>query len=412
MTLFSDLAAIRYLRSAPAIRERCGRVFAAAREQRLRHFRTDLSRLAAAADYVAAVIRENYPGLDVPLHSRWRHFAAGGIDRWGGLMPRLAALAPIERARVRFDLAVTSVLLDAGTGPGWRYREAATGAVYGRSEGLAVASFEMFNAGAFSDSPSDPLRADAVALQGLGKASLSWWLQSRRDNRLVGLDGRAMLLRRLGKALATSPELFGRERPRFGNLADYLAVRSAGGRLEAATVLPVLLEALAPVWPRRVEIGGVNLGDVGRHPAAGGEGVGAGLVPFHKLSQWLAYSLIEPLAEAGVAVVDLDALTALPEYRNGGLLIDLGVLQPLHDGVLRGRHTADSEIVVEWRALTVAVIDILASQVRARLGVGADRLPLAKILEGGTWEAGRRIARAKRADGRPPIAVDSDGTIF
>jgi len=42
------------------------------------------------------------------------------------------------------------------------------------------------------------------------------------------------------------------------------------------------------------------------------------IVPFHKLTQWLTYSLLEPLETAGLTVVNLDELTALPEYRNGG----------------------------------------------------------------------------------------------
>ena len=53
-------------------------------------------------------------------------------------------------------------------------------------------------------------------------------------------------------------------------------------------------------------------------------------MPFHKLSQWLAYSLIEPLEEAGIAVTGLDELTALAEYRNGGLLDRSGRARPKH----------------------------------------------------------------------------------
>ena len=52
----------------------------------------------------------------------------------------------------------------------------------------------------------------------------------------------------------------------------------------------------------------------------------SGLVPLHKLSQWLAYSLIEPLQQAGFTVADIDGLTGLAEYRNGGLFLDTGVL--------------------------------------------------------------------------------------
>ena len=69
-------------------------------------------------------IRASYPDLDIPYHSRWRHFSAGGHDRCATLGADLAA---DERARMRFDLVVVSVLLDAGAGDPWRYLEPATG---------------------------------------------------------------------------------------------------------------------------------------------------------------------------------------------------------------------------------------------------------------------------------------------
>ena len=137
-----------------------------------------------------------------------------------------------------------------------------------------------------------------------------------------------------------------------------------------------------------------------------------GLVPFHKLSQWLAYSLIEPLQEAGIEVTDIDALTGLPEYRNGGLFVDLGALVAKDPAELQQTHSVDSLFIVEWRALTVALLDDIAERVRARLDLDSSRLPLACVLEGGTWAAGRRIAREKRADGSPPLKIESDGTVF
>ncbi len=181
--------------------------------------------------------------------------------------------------------------------------------------------------------------------------------------------------------------------------------------MPAPAILAAVLAGFGKIWPGRIELGGINLGDVGRHPAAGGEGVTAGLVPFHKLSQWLAYSLVEPLEDAGILVTDLDRLTALAEYRNGGLLIDLGVLVPKHH-VLGEPHEGASEVVVEWRALTVALIDELAERIRQKLGMSAAELPLPKILEGGTWSAGRKIAAERRPGGGPPLHVISDGTLF
>jgi hypothetical protein len=407
----SPADAIAWLRTPEAIRGRCGLVLAAAERGDLEHFALAPARLDEAADYVIATIRTSYPDLKVPYHSRWRHFSTGGRDRWASLATRLKHLAPDEIARIRFDLAVVSVLLDAGAGEAWRYRDPASGATFARSEGLAVASFDLLTAGLFSDSSGQPLRADAEALIALEPSALGTALQASEENPLVGLEGRAGLLNRLGEALCAQPDVFG-ERPRIGHLFDHLAAQARGGALPAPAILSALLEGFGAIWPGRIELAGVNLGDVGRHPAAATGDLTSGLVPFHKLSQWLAYSLIEPLEEAGIRVVELDRLTALAEYRNGGLLIDLGVLRPKHDAVLGEPHAPASEIVVEWRALTVALIDRLAALIRDKLGLSPAELPLAKVLEGGTWSAGRRIAKELRQGGSPPIRLISDGTVF
>ena len=86
-----------------------------------------------------------------------------------------------------------------------------------------------------------------------------------------------------------------------------------------------------------------------------------------------------------------------PAWRNtatAGLFLDLGMLTPKHAAVLEQVHTPADEVVVEWRALTVALLDVLAERLRQQLGCTATELPLVKILEGGTWRAGREIASA------------------
>jgi hypothetical protein len=221
------------------------------------------------------------------------------------------------------------------------------------------------------------------------------------DNPLVGLEGRAALLRRLGEAVG-----------RPGVLFDVMAGRAKAGKLAATVILQVLLEALGPIWPGRLSLGGVPLGDCWRHPAIRRSDPTDGLVPIHKLSQWLAYSLIEPLEAAGMAVVDIDGLTGLAEYRNGGLFVDTGVLSLADPADASRAHPVDGPLVVGWRSLTVALLDKIAPMVRERLGVAAEAFPLARVLEGGTWAAGRRIALEKRPDGAPPIVVLSDGTVF
>jgi hypothetical protein len=169
-----------------------------------------------------------------------------------------------------------------------------------------------------------------------------------------------------------------------------------------------LLHALGPIWPGRLSLNGVALGDCGRHGAIPGDGI----VPFHKLSQWLAYSLIEPLADAGFTITDIDGLTGLAEYRNGGLFLDCGIIEPRDEKLLEQRLDPFSEPVVEWRALTVALLDRLALGVRDGLGKSAAEFPLAKVLEGGSWAAGREIAAERRPDGAAPLTIVSDGTLF
>ena len=107
-----------------------------------------------------------------------------------------------------------------------------------------------------------------------------------------------------------------------------------------------------------------------------------------------------------------NAFSRLAEYRNGGLMLDAGLLQPRDAALPRRVLAVGDEPVVEWRALTVGLLDRIADAIRRRLGRDASTLPLASVLEGGTWAAGRRLAREKRADGAPPLSIESDGTVF
>jgi hypothetical protein len=402
------------LLSAAAVRRRCRILYASAMAGRLTHFTLHLGRLDAAVDYVAETIRQNYPTLDIPFHSRWRHFNAGGVDRWGEIAPRLGE-GTKALGRAAFDLAIVSVLLDAGAGAGWRYHETATGRDFVRSEGLGVASFHMFAGGDFSVSMDDRLRCDAQTLANLTEKSLAAGFQvEARKNALNGLVGRVALLRHLGQACLDNPRVFDAgDGPRPGALFDLLLAQCEGGtRLPAPRILEALLVHLGPIWPGRLELFGVPLGDSWAHPMVRTGDAADGIIPFHKLSQWMAYSLIEPLQWCGVEVTEIGGLTGLAEYRNGGLMIDLGLIALRDPGEATSEHEPGSELVVEWRALTICLLDAIAEKLRARLRLSAEELPLAKVLEGGTWSAGRRIAAEKRAGGGPPLTILSDGTVF
>ncbi|MEG4855168.1 URC4/urg3 family protein [Microcoleus sp. B5-D4] len=409
-----ELETVEYLRTPAAIRQKCDRLFDLASQDKLRYFRVDLSQLDKAANYVIDTTRQQYPDFNIPFHSRWRHFEAGNLSRIAELDAVLGEFALIEQAKIKFDLAIISVLLDAGAGADWQYCEPETGQVYRRSEGLAIASLRMFCQGVFSSNPDFPWQADSRGLSQLKLETLAAGFQVSRDNPLVGLTGRLELLQRLGKAICQHPLLFGSENPRPGNLAKYLLDSgvSGGKTVKAAVVLSAVLTGFGEIWPGRYAIGGVNLGDVWRHPALTGENLGDELVPFHKLSQWLTYSLLEPLPELGLEVTGLDELTGLPEYRNGGLCLDIGLLRAKDSAIFEQSYLPGSEVIVEWRSLTVNLLDKIAAAIREKLHLSADQLPLVKILQGGTWAAGRKIAGELRPGGVPPIQIESDGTVF
>jgi hypothetical protein len=395
------------------VRHRSAHLLDRARAGESRWFTVHDDALHTTAEQVADVPRRRFPDLNVPFHSRWRHFEAGGVDRRSELDALLADRDTGERARVMVDLTVVSVLLDAGAGADWHFVETRAGQAvrYRRSEGLAVAGWHGFVAGAFSSAAGRPLQVDAAGLRRLTESRLAEVFQVSAGNPLVGLAGRVQLMRRLGDALAARPDVFGPQ-GRPGGLFDALTEsHGAAGPVRAHDVLTLVLSCLSSIWLSGNTIGDEALGDCWRHAAVPGPGLTAGWLPLHKLSQWLTYSLIEPFVWAGVDVTGLDELTGLPEYRNGGLLLDTGALRLRDPADAERALRPGDELVVEWRALTVALLDELGPLVRDRLGVDAARMPLACVLEGGTWAAGRESAQRLRG-GLPPLSIVSDGTVF
>ncbi|TVP69275.1 MAG: DUF1688 family protein [Leptolyngbya sp. LCM1.Bin17] len=406
------LAVVAYLQSPQAIRDRSRTLYNLALDDQLHHLRLHLDALPATADYVQTIMDQQYPEGNIPVHSRWRHFEPQGRSRLEWLAPQLAQLDALEQARLKLDLVITSVLLDAGAGATWQYHEAQTGQVFQRSEGLAIASFHSFVQGLFSSQPDCPWQADADGLMQLTPDQLATAFQVSDHNPLLGLEGRVTLLQTLGHTLRQQPHLFGADQPRPGHLVDYWLQQAPQGQLSAITLLQTILQGLGTIWPGRVTLAGVNLGDVWPHPQLPDTGLGSQLVPFHKLSQWLTYSLLEPLQDLGLTLTDLDQLTGLAEYRNGGLFVDCGVLT-LKDPAARAiAHPPHSPLIVEWRALTLCLLDQLANHLRQTRHLAPAQLPLAQLLQGGTWTAGRQIAAQKRPGGPPPITLLSDGTVF
>lgn len=397
---------VDFLLSPVAIRDRAAKIYKLTTAGKT-NFILHENKIEPTVDYVISVIKKNYPDLKIPFHSRWGHFQVGKVDRVSRVNAMLFDRDAMEKARIKLDLVITSVLLDAGSGPVWKYVEYESNKTYTRSEGLGVASLSMFLTGVMSDGRAN-LAADAKGLKALKIKDIRDAFQVTESNPLEGVEGRLGLLNALGKA-CENIEMFKDGRP--GNILDYLAAKH-GKSIPATALLRAVLDGFGSIWPGRMTAGDRNLGDVWLYPKLAGERPSDSLVPFHKLSQWMTYSLIEPITEAGFEVTGVHELTGLAEYRNGGLFIDAGVLAFTDLSAQHKKWKPDSELIVEWRALTIHLLDIVGDKVRAKLGMTKENFPLAKVLEGGTWWAGRFLAQEKRTNGEPPLRLESDGTVF
>jgi len=372
------------------IREQSNRIFSSI-EHGKTHFLIDEKQWDYTVDVVWEEIKKNYPSFDIPFHSRWRHFDIG--------KQRLNKIKE-QSTDSLLDLCFISVLLDAGAGSQWRYTYKDEDMSYGRSEGLALASLEMFEKGTFGL----PYKVLGEGLRSLDLNELSTGLQISTDNPIEGLEGRLNLLKALGEVLINSTT-FKDNRPSgiLNSLDSY--------EISGPEFLNKILIELKDIWPQGDQVDGQGYGDVWHYPPFGSRDDLTSYIPFHKLAQWLTYSIFELLINNNYKINNISKLTGLAEYRNGGLFIDTGYLRPRPGVDLNSKKKANDEIIIEWRAITLVLLDKIHNSIRERLGKTEESFPLVRTLEGGTWKAGRELA-FKLREGIPPIDIIRDGTIF
>ncbi|MCJ1231550.1 hypothetical protein MMC12_008227 [Toensbergia leucococca] len=417
-----------YLRSLNSVRARSKLVFSKAKRNQLAHFHVDLGKFKETASYVVSIIKRDYAPdyQSIPAHGRWQHFEVGGRPRVDQLLASWpTSIDNQEKTRRLIDLFLVSVLLDAGAGNRWSYKSKESGKMYRRSEGLAVASLEMFKAGLFSSDPTEPCQVDGAGLRKLTVDQLAKGMQVSDTNIVAGLEGRAGLLSNLADAL-NNQKLFGVD-ARPGNMLDYLLSHpstqaSSVPIITIPTLWNVLTSGLGSIWPTtRTQVDGTSIGDAwpcSSMPASPPAQYWESIVPFHKLTQWLCYSLMTPMTKLlQIRFAGTELLTGLPEYRNGGLLVDTGLLTLKADDANRGVEsfrryaklkghpcmeivplfTVDDDVIVEWRAVTIGFLDELLLEVnRMLLLQGDDRLTLAQMLEAGTWKVREQSMLVRR----------------
>lgn len=402
-----------FILSPQGIRARAQQIYQLALEGKT-HFEIHEHKLTEVSDFVLQVIAENYPDKNVPYHSRWRHYEVGNQSQLKQLRTIEQPLTPIERARLGLDLILPSVLVDAGAGPDWHY-SSSNSVTVGRSEGLGLASLDMFLAGGLSHNKK--VETTAAGLKTVSVESFSEYFKVSDNNPLLGVEGRVQLLRSLGEAILAQPNIFPNQRP--GDLMDYVLTHYQYTPT-ASQILAMVITFLGNIWPGRLLLDGTNLGDtwaysplregpIGEDPL---DEIAESYVPFHKLSQWISYSVIETLANNGFTVTGVEELTGLAEYRNGGLMLDSGLISLRNSANAGILWAPGSEIIIEWRALTICLLDKIGEKIVQSLNTTAAQFPLAKVLEGGTWAAGRKLALQKRNNLTPPLNIQSDATVF
>lgn len=435
---------LEYFKTISSVRETTGPVYQLAKSNgEGNYFKLNLANMEPVVEYLCAIIGRDYKTNydSIPPHGRWQHLNAGGHLRMEGLIEqwRASHIDEMEISRRLIDLLVISVLVDAGAGNSWKYT-VEWDKSYNRSEGLAVASYYMFIDGALSvDGTKDPSKVNGQKLRDLTMDQFIKGFQiCESTNPLSGMEGRLKLIQRLGGALVEHPDIFGPE-ARPGGMVDYLyshCDHNNDNSIDLNIIWNSLMEGFVSIWPKgRTTIDGMPIGDVWSLDTKleskdstkwGNDDFLNSLVSFHKLTQWLCYSLLVPLEKFGhkFTILNKNLQTGLPEYRNGGLFYDFDVLDLKPEHLKRGKalsvqlnadeeiptFSADDGVIVEWRCLTIGLLDELLLLVNEKLNAN---LSLPQVIEAGSWKAGREIAAQKRpSTNGPPIDLYSDGTVF
>ncbi|QLL34280.1 hypothetical protein HG536_0G01390 [Torulaspora globosa] len=432
---------VKYFKSIESVRETTSVVYRYAKERNEgNYFKLNLSSMPEVVEFLCGIIERDYGSEydSIPPHGRWQHINAGGHSRLEDLVSQWLqdGVDEIEISRRLVDLILISVLIDAGAGSMWSYQ--VNGETYSRSEGLAVASFHMFLDGALSDNAAQyPHRVNGQRLKDMTMQEFCQGFQISKVNPLSGMEGRMNLVQKLGEALISNPKIFGPD-ARPGAMVDYLhGLRDEkSNTIGLADVWNTLMDGLVAIWPKgRTTVEDQPIGDAWtldtKIMASGAQGLWRdnlldSIVTFHKLTQWLCYSILVPLEAYGhkFNITDKSLQTGLPEYRNGGLFYDFGVLELKSEHRKRGLElsktlqsnddiptfTAEDGAIVEWRCLTIGLLDELLLMVNQKLGA---KLSLPQLIEAGSWKAGREIAAIRRPTTKgPPIELCSDGTVF
>jgi hypothetical protein len=372
-----DAAAVEELHRLEVIRERAWMLLAAAERGASDHFVPSPEAVGTVALAMAEALRaadsRSAVAGEPPLANLWQALRSGAPEALGALGDALAGGDPLARAKSGADLAVL-------------HRVLAPGGLGGEPAVLADL-VQSFAAGAWTAGSRGNVVLDAPGIRRALAGDGSIALPASVVDLLAAAD-RRQRLEQLACGLEQQPERFGVD-GRFGEFMARLvanepgapASAGAGGAgLRAQAVVDGLAPLIDPIVASTVRLGGRQVGDVWRHPLAWAEDRSRELVPFHALLLALTLDLVEPLQEAGRPLADLDQLPIPATRALASDVLRLGLVRSRHAAVARLRHPPGSDIVVELRALAVALADRLVDRLRAELNRTVHDLPVARLL--------------------------------
>ena len=249
----------------------------------------------------------------------------------------------------------------------------------------------LLRSGLLSYDKKTPYSVCALGLESLSKEEFASAMQHKEENVLLAFEKRYQLLKNLAHIMKKMSLFTGKNNAELGELYRLFHQKQKQSnriilylqRIFLKTYLIVSPRYIFENWEGPLIVEGHSLGDTWHHPCIKAKYSCDGYVPFHKLAQWLCYSLFEPLQElSSIKIEDINKLTGLPEYRNGGLLVDFSYLELKDKNLYDLRHNIQDILVVEWRALTLIALDKIYYKILSRLGVQECRFPLTKVLQG------------------------------
>lgn len=356
-----EAVTVERLHRLETVRERAWMLLAAVERGESEHFNLSPESVSTVALALASAIRETTPDLRPPLATLWPRLQRDHPAAVERLAASVAGLDGQGRARAGADMALLALVI----------------APDGVEPGLGALA-QFFAAGGTTTRPADGPALNAPGLRRLLAGDTAVALPDELRPVLQDPATRQRL-ETLATGLEQDAETFGAD-GRFGTLLDRIAGPARSDGLTAQGMLDRLGPLLDPVAGSTVRIGGSIAGDIWRHPLAWADDRSRELVPFHCLLQSLVLDLVEPLAEAGIKLDGLEELTVPATRRLAADILRLGLVNPRHAAVARLRHPPGSDIVVELRALSIALADRLVDRLRQELNLTVRDLPAVRIV--------------------------------